>query len=465
MNVAAVLSDLQYTELKNFILTYTGLWYYADKDEDLASRVSRRVSARGLRSGSEYLRLLHSSDGGAQEMDALVGELTIGETYFFRQREHFDILRDTILPDVLERNQASRRVRIWSAGCATGAEPYSINILLELELAQRISGWDVSIAATDINSEFLARARDARFGDWAFREMPESLRLRCFEPQGKFWVLRPEFRRRVTFQHHNLAGDAQAPGLPEQPFDVVMCRNVMIYFAPDLIRSTVQRFYEALSPGGWLLVGHAEPNAETFGQFERVSAGNVTVYQKPLSGIPATPPSWPDWTEAPAAVRPTNHRPAPPLALPVKPAVRRPLPARPEPPLPPRLEAVRLLADRGEWEAAAAMGKQLTTSEPLNAPAHFTLGLILEHTTSCEEAESALRRAIYLDRRFALAHYHLGTCLQRGRQTERARKAFHNVLQLLATRPEAETVEHGDGMTVAELKDLARMHLDVVGRT
>jgi chemotaxis protein methyltransferase CheR len=463
MNVAAILSDLQYPELKSHILRHTGLWYYADKDEDLASRVARRISARGFRTGSEYLHLLRDGVAGVGEMDALVGELTIGETYFFRQREHFDILRDTVFPDLLQRNQASRRIRIWSAGCATGAEPYSINMLLELELAQRIGDWDVSILATDINSEFLARAREARFGDWAFRETPESVKLRCFERQGKSWLLRPEFRRRVTFQHHNLAGDHPLPGLPAEPFDVVMCRNVMIYFAPDLIRSTVGRFYQKLAAGGWLLVGHAEPNADMFAQFDRVSAGNVTVYRRPLSGVPAAPPPWPQWTAVPAAPQPSNSHPrVPPTAGARRAITRPPLPAAP-PAATPRLEAVRLLADRGNWTAAAALGRQLTATDPLNAPAHFTLGLILEHTTSCEEAESALRRAIYLDRQFALAHYHLGTCLQQGRQTEKARKAFRNVLELLTTRPEEETVEHGDGMTVAELKDLARMHLDLVG--
>lgn len=454
MSVADILADPDYPELKKQILDHTGLWFYADKDEDFACRIGRRFAARGTRTCDEYRSLLGNPAAG-KEIDGLVGELTIGETYFFRQHEHFDILRDTIFPDLLERCRAARRLRIWSAGCATGAEPYSIDMLLELEMEPRVAGWEISIVATDINSDFLARARTARFGAWAFRETPEWIQLRCFVRHGSSWELRPEFRRRVSFQHHNLA---TGEPLSIAPFDLVMCRNVMIYFAPDLFRLTVARFYDALAPGGWLLVGHAEPNMSAFAQFRQVHAGAVTVYQKPERRS-AAPPAAPEPIPLPAPPAALRQPRFPPPPLPVTAPPVEPSPALAAP----GFDEVRLLADRGEWARAAALGRRLTEEEPLLAIAHFTLGLILEHTESCREAERSLRRAIYLDRRFVLAHYHLGACLQRERRTEHARRAFRNVLQLLGGLPPEETVEHGDGMTVAELRELSRMHVELLG--
>src|SRR5262245_54755292 len=228
MSIGLTLSDPHFSELKTYVLNHTGLWYYADKDEDFASRIERRFHTVGIRRCAEYLRLLHNEPDGSREMDDLVGELTIGETYFFRQVEHFHILRDRILPELIKRNSQTRRLRIWSAGCATGAEPYSVAILLELDFADQIAGWDIAIIGTDINSEFLARARAARYAQWAFRTTPEWIKMRCFEHQGSSWVLRPEFSRHVWFQYHNLASDTHPPGLPALPFDLILCRNVTI---------------------------------------------------------------------------------------------------------------------------------------------------------------------------------------------------------------------------------------------
>jgi chemotaxis protein methyltransferase CheR len=156
-------------------------------------------------------------------MDQLVGELTIGETYFFRHREHFELLRTTIIPDLLERNRPAKSLRIWSAGCATGAEPYSVSVLLQSEFSAQLSGWNVSIVATDLNLDFLERGRAAKFAEWALRETVESTRQRCFVRDGNSWQLRPEFTRGVTFRYHNLAGGSDlAEGAGA--FDLILCR-------------------------------------------------------------------------------------------------------------------------------------------------------------------------------------------------------------------------------------------------
>jgi chemotaxis protein methyltransferase CheR len=460
MNLGAILVDPDYPALKHFVVDYTGLFYFHDKDEDLATRFARRFAARGVATCSEYLKMLRNGGAGGEELACIVGELTIGETYFFRQREHFDALRDTVFPELLGRNRASRHIRIWSAGCATGAEPYSLGILLNLELGNRVAGWEISILATDINTEFLAQARKARYRSWSFRETPDSVKLACFEQHGDTWVLKPEFRRLVSFRQHNLA-DCESFRNLGGPFDLILCRNVMMYFGPELIRKAVAAFYDVLTPGGWLVVGPAVLNIETFAKFSSVNVDGVTFYRKPLESeaksSQGAPPrqkvtGYPVSLEAPIVSHPPLWRGTTSLRRPtsVTPAVSG-------------VPQVRLLADRGEWSVAESLGRQLVETEPLNAPAHFTLGLILEHTSSCEEAERSLRRAIYIDRSFVLAHYHLGICLERIGRTEDARKSFRNVRGLLSTRLEEEVIEYGDGITVSELKDLARMHVELIG--
>lgn len=456
MTVRAILSDPDYPRLKEHVLHHTGLAYYADKDEDLATRISRRFAVVKAPSCTAYLALLNRTRTATipPEIDALVGELTIGETYFFRQAEHFELLRSAIIPDLLRRKNNSRELRVWSAGCATGAEPYSVAVLLYTEFAGSIRAWDVSILGTDINPDFLAQARTGNFSEWALRDVSAEVKHCCFHQEGKRWILAPQFRKAVTFRYHNLNDDGTSPSPDNRPFDLILCRNVMIYFSQDRNRAVTAEFFAQLSDGGWLLVGHAESNVELFQQFQPVHGGGVTAYRKMLSGqgaapVRSSPPVWLPWT-------PTV--PGAPLegAAPVNLA---PLQAS----LPAVLEDARMLADRGEWNAAQAICQTLIANDPLDAPAHFTLGLILAHKRSLETAIAELRRAIYVDRRFALAHYYLGTLLQSTGCAPEARKAFRNASAMLHQRPADESVEHSDGMKVEELRELTRMHQEILG--
>lgn len=453
MNIASLRADPGYGAVKSCVLKHSGLSYYHDKDEDFATRLSRRLAARGVSNCKAYLRLLTSQDSGDSEMDRLVGELTIGETYFFRQREHFDLLRHTILPDVVRRNRATRRLRIWSAGCATGPEPYSISLLLKLDLRTELAGWDVSIVATDINVEFLAQAERALFAEWALRGVPDQFKMRCFVQEGKLWRLRPEFRNGVTFEYDNLASDVRRRN--DQPFDVILCRNVLIYFSPDQAASVIARFHRCLAPGGWLLVGYAEPNFDMFRAFETVSVPDATAYRKPGGEFSQTteirwePFVWND----PSPAQDYEGNIASPVFKPPD------LTGAPNPETA-SVEDVRILADSGHWDAATELCDKLLKAEPLDPVIHFVSALIQEHFGAQAEARAAFQRAIYLDRQFALAHYHLGTSLERDGQQALAQRAFRNTLDIVAALPEDEPLPHGDSITAGELRDLAMLRLE-----
>jgi len=453
MKVAAIIATPSYPRLKQYVIEHTGLAYYEDKDRDLAERILQRLEIRGLTDCASYLHALEDGAAGEEEMDELIGELTIGETYFFRQPEQFEALRQTVFPDLIERNRSSRRLRIWSAGCATGAEPYSIALLLANELAELVRGWDVTILGTDIDREFIARARAATYDNWAFRGCPKDFRTRHFELAGKRWVLRPSYRNQVTFQRHNLVKDP----IPAAAYDLVLCRNVMIYFSPEIVRATADRLFGSLAEGGWLLVGHAELSTEVFRAFRTVNLPGVTLYQKAGATAPVQ-----DVTPPRVATQAAHSGRGPArgiAAVPIRDRNERPKPA----PASPDVQQVRQLADSGQWDEAAACCGKLLEADSLNPVVHFTFALILEHTGAQEAAEQSLRRAIYLNRSFALAHYHLGLLLRKKNDIRRAKKAFENVIELAKRWRGSDPVEHAE-VTVAELRDLAKSHLDLLGK-
>src|SRR2546423_4075039 len=192
------------------------------------------------------------------ELEAFVAGLTVGETHFFRHQPQLDALRHHVLPELIRIRMPERRLRIWSAGCATGEEAYSLAMIVD-ELLPRWAGWSVSILATDINRTALERAQRAVFGPWSFRGVPEHVKERHFRREGRQYHLSPRIREMVTFGYLNLVGDGY-PSLVggTQAMDLILCRNVLIYFSEATARRVVERLEGCLADGGWLVAGHAE---------------------------------------------------------------------------------------------------------------------------------------------------------------------------------------------------------------
>jgi chemotaxis protein methyltransferase CheR len=448
MSPEALLGDPQYPRLKAFVLESTGLAYYSDKDADLALRVGHRLATTGARDCGSYLDILRDSAHGPSELDALIAEITIGETYFFRHREHFDALRDLVVPELIARNRGNRRLRIWCAGCGDGPEPYSLAILLKREMANQLQGWEVTILGTDINRRSLARARAGRFEEWAFRSMPEHLKHSCFSQDGRLRSIASEYKELVSFQYLNLVEDS-FPSLVNNlvSFDLIVCRNVMIYVGPDLMKKIVQRFHDCLVPGAWLLVGPSEPNMICFTSFRTVNAPGVTLYQKP---------------DEPAAGREMGVFAMPSVPPPPPSVDRTPIEASVDKELHPTLGDVRRHANGGDWELAAICCEQLLKKDNLNSVVHFYHALVLEQMRKHEDAERSLGRAIYLDRQSVLAHYYRGLFLQSRGDPRLAARSFGNALEILRTRSDEDAFDDADGITVAELKKLTNMHLDIL---
>jgi chemotaxis protein methyltransferase CheR len=455
--------DPDFSSLKEHLIASTGLAYYADKDTDLADRIRPRLSHLAMNDCGAYLALLRNREAGESERHLLINQLTIGETYFFRHTEQFDALRDVVLPDLIERNQAGRSLRIWSAGCASGAEPYSLAILLKTHFADRIAGWDVRILGTDINQSFLARAARGEFDERAFRSTGDDVKRAWFSRSDRSWTVSPRLKDWVSFQYHNLV-EHPYPSIVHgiAALDLILCRNVMIYFDWGVIERILGHFHECLVDGGWLAVGHAESNPEVFRAYRTVNVPGATLYQKngdrPASSVPAVtpfpvPPLW-----SPSAG-------IPPLwTAPTLPALCEPCPPAP-PPAPTALTGlalIRRLADEGRWQEAAARCEELLVHDHLNPSAHFYQALILDQRRLSADAERSFRRALYLDRAFVLAHYHLALLLRKTDQGDLAAQSLRNVQALLSRMNREQRLAEGDGLTVDELAQLTEMHLDLL---
>lgn len=459
---AAPTGDPAFAALKGRLVARTGHHYYADKDDLLWERVGRRMRARGVPDPAGYLALLEGSEG---EWAALESEITIGETFFFRYAEQFAALRGTILPERIAARGAERRLRIWSAGCSTGPETYSVGIVLHELLGERLPDWRIGLTGTDINRDVLGIARRAVYGTWALRTLGAEERERYFRPgprEGTF-ALKPEFRGLARFEPQNLMSllDGTA-SLALTEYDLILCRNVLIYFHPDVVQALVRALAQRLRPGGWLLLGHAEPNP-AFAEFlDPVSLPGTAAYRRrgdgmlPDMGPPpaALPEPVPDTAWMPL-LPPTAPEPAPaPRLVPETPA---PIPATTEGASPPgALALVRALADAGDLEASWQACRAALGQDPTDPCLRYYEGLLARARARPDEAERAFRGALYLDKGFVMAHYHLGLTLIAAGRREAGRRAVANALRLAATLPAEAVLPEGDGLTAGDLSGAAR---------
>ncbi|KQP40821.1 protein-glutamate methyltransferase [Methylobacterium sp. Leaf104] len=456
--------DPGFPALKARIIARTGHHYYADKDDLLFDRLRKRFRALGVADSTAYAACLDDRLTGGPEWAALEAEITISETFFFRYAEQFAALRSTILPALLAARAAERTLRVWSAGCSTGAEPYSIAILLHELLGSALPEWRVSILGTDISTAALETARAGIYGRWALRTLPPGERLRYFVPgpavagpgRDGTYALRPEFRRMVRFERRNLMDllDVRAAP-PMAEFDLILCRNVLIYFETEIVLGIVRGLGRRLTREGWLLIGHAEPNPAIAAMLEPVNLPGTVAY-RPRGAVPTvvSPAPW-----VPAPMPDPEPSPGPAFA----PAIAVPVPAEVGPsgagiPIEPEadgtpgdLERIRLLADAGETAEAWRAVRGAIQAAPTDPVLHYYEGLLAHSLGREAEAERAWRGALYLDRAFVMAHYQLGLLMiGLGRRSDAAR-ALDNAIRLAQALAPDAVVAEGDGLGPHEL--------------
>jgi len=455
------LDDVAYRRFRDLIASRAGLAFPDQRRADLEAGVRRALVQSTHHDLDSYYALLADGVRGRAAFERLLRHLTVGETYFFRNREQFDALQQQILPQLIASNRASRRLRIWAAGCASGEEPYSVAMVLR-ELLPDVDTWTILILGTDINEEQLRTAERACYGKWSFRGCPPGIQARYFTQHGAEFHLRPEIGTMVSFAHHNLIEGPYPPlaGGPEG-MDLILCRNVTIYFDSHTTQQVVSRFYDALVEGGWLLVGHAEPSLEIYRRFQIRTFPNAMAYQK-VTTQPSVPAPHLPWT--------------PPDETPRRNSFADPAPrmdAGHQGPLPGATVAgaasataeeayrqAREHADHGRLEDAHAVIADMLAIDPLQARAHYLRGLVYQEQARWEVSVEAFRSAIFLDPEFVLAYVVLADVAMHAGNNRQARKCLEVAHRLLRARPREEPIPDGEGVTVGQLLDAVAMKLN-----
>ena len=444
--------------------------------------------------------------GDADALDDLIVELTVGETYFFREPAQFAFLRREVLPDLWRRHGPGAAVRAWSAGCASGEEAYSLAILLTEEGA----GPRTHLLATDISRSALARARRAVFGVWSLRGDGAAAARPYLLPHGDGrFVLSDPIRRRVRFEYLNLALDVY-PSLTTDTWGmhIVLCRNVLIYFSAETIQAAARRLYESLAPGGWLLTAASDPPLAPYARFETVTTDAGVLYRRGPALTPHFLPA-PDREtgrqgdketgrqgdkESTPDLHPLPLSVSPPLLVSLSPCLPVSLSGPSRTPgiadADPLAEARRAFAE-GDYERAAQLTAdhtddpaacilcirslanldpdraertcaEATGRHPLSVELHYLHGVLLVSLDRDDEAARALRRVLYLDRSLATAHFTLGSVLERCGDTEGARRAYRNARDLCRARPADEATVLADGEPAGRLAEAAAAQLAVL---
>ena len=251
-------SDEEFRQLRDFIYEHCGIYIADNRKYLIENRLINRLKELGLKNFSEYYHYLRYDTNRRAELTRLFEVVTTNETSFFRNPPQLEIFQTKVLPTVIAdiRAKGQKKLRIWSAGCSTGEEPYTIAIILHEVLRAELPAWDIRITANDLSEAVLAQAREAVYSDYSLRTTPKEIVARYFTPDGANFKLKPEVKRLVSFGQINLSDRMQLKRVERS--HIVFCRNVIIYFDDEMKKNVINAFYDNLLPGGQLLIGHSE---------------------------------------------------------------------------------------------------------------------------------------------------------------------------------------------------------------
>lgn len=453
-----------------------------------------------------YVERLRAPDFQREELPELAEALTITETFFYRNADQIQALIEAVLPARARRG--GQRLRILCAGCASGEEPYSLAIALK-ENVPELENCNVQILGVDVNRAMLAKAARARYSPWSLRATPDAIRERYFKRAGSEFVLDPSVAKMVTFRAQNLA-EHDPLFFRALACDVIFCRNVIMYFTPEVTSRAVRHLTEALLPGGFLFLGHAETLRGLSHDFHLCHTHNTFYYQRresipPPSRSSSRPAPAPELFALPTAVHTTaswfeaiqraSNRVAELTRGDARSVTRRAASSAP-PPSPAQselgdvLELVQrerfaeargllerlpagaseqpdallfsavLFTNEGRLAEAERACETLLATDELNAGAHYVKALCREHAGDAAGAVEHDRMAVHLDPSFAMPHLHAGLLARRRGDTTCARRELAEALVLLEREDPSRLVLFGGGFSRAALTMLCRTELD-----
>ncbi len=482
----------QELELCDYLRARTGIVIQEHQRNELRTTLQRAVARFGYAQADDYIRRLHACSKDSPEMEFLVANVTVGESYFFRDKGQMDFLRTGWLPQLLERGKGRRgSIRVWSAGSSQGQEIYSLAIMLH-EMIPELSQWNLQLRATDINAEALTAAVAARYSTWSFRATPVAVCERYFRRIDNEFQLRDGIRSMVNFSYLNLVED-EFPTISSglHAMDLILCRNVFIYFDAATVEAVMEKFVRCLVPGGILILGGADLINTDIDGLELQQAGGVFYFRR-TGADPAKPAGAPesgwldDTSDAGDVPEPASREEA---------SAGESTPGESTLDNKDSLETLARLAARQRWtevlvaadrylagqgenaalllhkaaalanlgrlEEARQLSRQATLLKPMDKHAHFLHALVLIERGDPGAAERGLRKSLYIDPRFLEAHHQLGLLQLRQGQRDKGVKSLVNALEIAETCDPECTIYGAPDMTCRRMAEVLRREIDI----
>ena len=503
--------------LTELIRKSIGLYFPENRWPDLQRKITMMGRDLNIGDAETTAQWLLDLPQPRQREDLLISYLTIGETFFFRDQEVWHLLKQTIIPErMAAKIENERKLTLWSAACSSGEEPYTM--AMTVSQIPALTAWDVTILATDINKDFIAKAKKGDYGNWSFRNMSPWLVAKYFHKKDKnCYTISPALKNSVSFLQLNLAGN-NYPSLTNRTMgvDIIFCRNVLMYFPPKLRQRVINRLATALNQNGWLLLAASETGfiehpalaAEQVGEVHvfrkleraaRESAKNsFTVHSGRVASVASLScRTYPDFPPRVSPSEPRQGELVQPQAAPVEKQKRESgknhggrdryhdaeklfqggcyeeariklqkllvddtLPADNDY----QTKALGLLAkvyaNQGNLSEARNLGEQAIVKDKLNPAVYFFLASVCQEQGDHAESVRLLKQSLYLDHDFVLAHFHLASLVANPAE---AKKHLKNTLSLLTTRTADEVLPGSDGLTVGRLLETVQSMLRRIG--
>lgn len=493
--------ELPFQQLSEALSLGIGLHFPENRWNDLDRGLKAASKELGFINAVELTRLVLSRSLTTDHIKVLARHLTIPETYFFRDRSSMLALRDQILYDLInERRKSELSLRVWSAGCCSGEEPYTLAIMLR-DLLPDFESWRVSILGTDINPVVLEKAAIGCYSDWSFREVPEGLKANYFNQQGSQFQLRPELMKMVAIGFLNLASDTY-PSLTTntEAMDLILCRNVLMYFSREEALRVVEKFHKCLTPGGWLVVSAGESSFVSPELFDCVRYSDAFFFRKrqlaDVENLSRLALRWEKscFNDSHSFGEELSH-----LASVVSPSAREggdnvepekdvlniarsyyemgfyeeavaslksvlsmwSDQSMPDPQLKNQVFTLlaRSYANQGKLPEALDWCAQGIDLDPMDAQLYYLRASILQSQLQPKGVLESLRKSLYLDPGFVLSHYALGNYYMREGQKVKAVRNYKNALSLALKMDKESLLPEGEGLTAGRLAGIVETTL------
>ena len=277
---ATRVSDEEFIQIRDFIYEQSGIYIAESRKYLVENRLTNRLKELNLKNFGEYYYYLRFDPGRRAELPKLFEVITTNETSFYRNPPQLQVFQEKVLAAELDKLRAARikRLRIWSAGCSTGEEPYTLAIILNEVLKTELASWDIKITANDLSEGVLAAARKGIYSEYALRTTPKEIIAKYFKKMGEAYHIEPRLKNLISFGPINLNDKAMLKRVERS--QIIFCRNVIIYFDDDMKRRVIESFYDNLAPGGCLLIGHSESLHSITRAFKPEHHVGTIVYRK-----------------------------------------------------------------------------------------------------------------------------------------------------------------------------------------